>query len=281
MGVDCVIQHISDTATLNNGVKMPWLGLGVYKTPEGQEVRQAVTTALARGYRSIDTAALYGNERGVGEALKISELPREAVFVTTKVWNSEQGYESTLKAFAASQKRLGLDYVDLYLIHWPVKGKYKDTWRALEKLYFDGWVRAIGVSNFQIHHLEDLLTDAVVVPAINQVEYHPRLTQENLLLYCKEHKIQMEAWSPLMRGQVLTHPVVVEISRKYGKTPAQVILRWDLEKQVVTIPKSVHPNRIDENANIFDFALEPQEVAQISSLNNNHRVGPDPDDFDF
>ncbi|RIV24162.1 aldo/keto reductase [Alicyclobacillaceae bacterium I2511] len=275
------MQHIADTTTLNNGVKMPWLGLGVYKTTEGQEVRQAVSTALAQGYRSIDTAALYGNERGVGEALKASELSRDSVFVTTKVWNSEQGYESTLRAFEDSRQRLGLEFIDLYLIHWPVKGKFKDTWNALEKLYNEGRVRAIGVSNFQIHHLEELLSQAKVVPAVNQVEYHPRLTQEDLRLYCRKHNIQMEAWSPLMRGQVLTHPVVEEISRKYGKTSAQVVLRWELEQQVVTIPKSVHPNRIAENANLFDFALNPQEIAQISNLNENHRVGPNPDDFEF
>lgn len=276
-----MIRHISECATLHNGVKMPWLGLGVYKAREGGEVEGAVRAAIAAGYRSIDTAAFYQNEAGVGRAVRESGIPREEVFLTTKVWNSDQGYETTLRAFETSRKKLGVDYVDLYLIHWPVKGKYRETWRALEKLYEDGWVRAIGVSNFQIHHLEDLMKDCRIVPMVNQVEYHPRLTQEDLFHFCREHGIQPEAWSPLMRGRILDHPTVVELAGRYGKTPAQIILRWDLEHGVVTIPKSVREERIRENADIFDFALSPEDVAQLDALNRNERVGPDPDHFDF
>ncbi|MED4870420.1 aldo/keto reductase, partial [Geobacillus stearothermophilus] len=192
-----------------------------------------------------------------------------------------QGYETTLKAFDASLKKLGFDYVDLYLVHWPVKGKYKETYKALEKLYKDGYVRAIGVSNFQIHHLQDVLADCEIKPMVNQVEYHPRLTQKELLTFCRENGIQLEAWSPLMRGEILTEPTIVEIGKKYGKTPAQVVLRWDLQHSVVTIPKSVTPARIKENADIFDFSLTDEEMKQIDALNLNKRVGPDPDNFNF
>ncbi|GAB7388767.1 aldo/keto reductase [Bacillaceae bacterium] len=274
-------KTITDGTTLPNGVKMPWLGLGVYKAKEGEEVERAVRTALEAGYRSIDTAAFYENETGVGKAVRESGLPREEIFVTTKVWNDRQGYEPTLQAFEESRKKLGLDYIDLYLIHWPVKGKYKDTWRALEKLYKDGWVRAIGVSNFQIHHLQDLLQACEIAPMVNQVEFHPRLTQKELLAFCKENRIQLEAWSPLMRGEILTEPTVGEIAQKYGKTPAQIILRWDLQHGVVTIPKSVRAERIKENADIFDFALSPEDMEKIDALNQNKRIGPDPDNFDF
>ena len=225
--------------------------------------------------------AFYENEEGVGQAIRESGIPREQVFVTTKVWNTDQGYETTLKAFDASLKKLGFDYVDLYLVHWPVKGKYKETYKALEKLYKDGYVRAIGVSNFQIHHLQDVLADCEIKPMVNQVEYHPRLTQKELLTFCRENGIQLEAWSPLMRGEILTEPTIVEIGKKYGKTPAQVVLRWDLQHGVVTIPKSVTPARIKENADIFDFSLTDEEMKQIDALNLNKRVGPDPDNFNF
>jgi diketogulonate reductase-like aldo/keto reductase len=274
-------ERISDCATLHNGVKMPWLGLGVYKAAEGKEVEGAVRTALEVGYRSIDTASIYGNERGVGKAVRESGVPREEVFITTKVWNDRQGYESTLQAFEESRQRLGVEYVDLYLIHWPVKGKYKETWRALEKLYKDGWVRAIGVSNFQIHHLEDLMADCEIRPMVNQVELHPCLTQEPLRDFCRKHQIQVEAWGPLMRGQIFDNPVVVELSRKYGRTPAQILLRWDLQHGIVTIPKSVRPERIRENAGIFDFTLAEEDMAKLDALNENRRIGPDPDNFDF
>jgi len=273
------MQNIADCTTLHNGVKMPWLGLGVYKTAEGEEVKRAVLTALEAGYRSIDTAALYQNERGVGEAVKASGLPREEVFITTKVWNDDQGYESTLRAFEQSRRLLGVDVVDLYLIHWPVRGKYKETWRALEKLYKDGWVRAIGVSNFHIHHLEDLLADCEIVPMVNQVELHPCLTQEPLREFCRKRRIQVESWSPLMRGKLFDHPLLVELTKKYGKTPAQIIIRWHLQHEIVTIPKSARPERIRENAQVFDFALEEADMARLDALNANRRVGPDPDTF--
>ncbi|MED5075781.1 aldo/keto reductase [Geobacillus stearothermophilus] len=275
------MNGLQDCATLHNGVKMPWVGLGVYKVKEGEEVKSTVRTALEIGYRHIDTAAFYENEEGVGQAIRESGIPREQVFVTTKVWNTDQGYETTLKAFDASLKKLGFDYVDLYLVHWPVKGKYKETYKALEKLYKDGYVRAIGVSNFQIHHLQDVLADCEIKPMVNQVEYHPRLTQKELLTFCRENGIQLEAWSPLMRGEILSEPTIVEIGKKYGKTPAQVVLRWGLQHGVVTIPKSVTPARIKENADIFDFSLTDEEMKQIDALNLNKRVGPDPDNFNF
>ncbi|WJQ00801.1 aldo/keto reductase [Geobacillus stearothermophilus] len=275
------MNSLQDCAVLHNGVQMPWVGLGVYKVKEGEEVKSAVRTALEIGYRHIDTAAFYENEEGVGQAIRESGIPREQVFVTTKVWNTDQGYETTLKAFDKSLKKLGFDYVDLYLVHWPVKGKYKETYKALEKLYKDGYVRAIGVSNFQIHHLQDVLADCEIKPMVNQVEYHPRLTQKELLTFCRENGIQLEAWSPLMRGEILTEPTIVEIGKKYGKTPAQVVLRWDLQHGVVTIPKSVTPARIKENANLFDFSLTAEEMKQIDALNLNKRIGADPDNFNF
>ncbi|CAM5784801.1 MULTISPECIES: aldo/keto reductase [Brevibacillus] len=272
--------HLADTTVLNNGIKMPWLGLGVWKVKEGDEVQRAILSAIETGYRAIDTAAVYGNEAGVGDAIRDSGIARDQLFITTKVWNSDQGYETTLKAFDESMKKLRLDYLDLYLVHWPVQGKYLDTWKALEKLYRDGYVRAIGVSNFHVHHLEDLKQNSEIVPAVDQVEYHPLLTQKELLAYCKENGIQMEAWSPLMQGN-LDQPVLVEIGQKYGKSPAQVILRWDLQNGVVTIPKSVTPERIRQNADVFDFTLTAEEMEQISRLNQNKRFGPDPDNFDF
>ncbi|WP_027409994.1 aldo/keto reductase [Anoxybacteroides tepidamans] len=275
------MDSIKACTTLSNGVTMPWLGLGVYKVQNGEEVINAVRTALEIGYRHIDTAAFYENEEGVGQAVRESGIPREQLFITTKVWNSDQGYETTLKAFETSLKKLGLEYVDLYLVHWPVKGKYKETYKALEKIYKDGRARAIGVSNFHIHHLEDLLAECEIKPMVNQVEYHPRLTQKELHAFCKQHGIQLEAWSPLMRGALLEEPTLIDIGRKYGKTPAQVILRWDLQNEVVTIPKSITPERIKENADIFDFELTAEEMERIDSLNLNKRSGADPDNFNF
>lgn len=243
-----MVNSIQATTELNNGIKMPWLGLGVWKAEDGEEVKRAVKAAIEAGYRSIDTAAVYKNESGVGEAIKESGITRDELFVTTKVWNSDQGYESALKAYDESLERLGMDYVDLYLIHWPVKGKYNETWKALEKLYKDGRVRAIGVSNFQIHHLQDLMSNSEIVPAVNQVEYHPRLAQKELLSFCKANSIQLEAWSPLMQGkELINHSTLIEIGqKKYNKSAAQVILRWDLQNGVVTIPKSVTESRIRE-----------------------------------
>jgi diketogulonate reductase-like aldo/keto reductase len=201
--------------------------------------------------------------------------------VTTKVWNSDQGYERTLSAFEESLERLGMDYVDLYLIHWPVAEKHKDTWRAMEELYGEGRIRAIGVSNFLVHHLEDLLGSAEVVPAVNQVEWHPHLFQPDLLEYCRENRIQMEAWSPLMRGEAAHIPELQSIGERHGKTAVQVVLRWDLQHGVVTIPKSAKKDRIDSNADIFDFELSEEDMAIIDSLDKDARLGPDPDNFDF
>ncbi len=272
-------MSLTDAATLHNGVKMPYFGLGVYKAKEGSEVEFAVQTALQHGYRSIDTAQFYGNERGVGKALKESGVPREDVFITTKVWNDSQGYENTLRAFEESREKLGLDYIDLYLIHWPVSGKYKDTWKALEHLYREKKVRAIGVSNFHIHHLEDLFEDCEIKPMVNQIELHPKLTQKELRAFCQKHSIQVEAWSPLMKGNSFDHPTLAAIAEKYGKTVPQVILRWDIQQKIITIPKSVNAERIKENADIFDFELTEQEIEDIAQMNENHRYGPNPDDF--
>ncbi|MCY7779378.1 aldo/keto reductase [Bacillus haynesii] len=272
-----MVSSLNDTVTLHNGVKMPWFGLGVFKVEEGSQVVESVKAAIKNGYRSIDTAAIYQNEEGVGKGIKESGVPREELFITSKVWNSDQGYEKTLAAFDESLRKLGLDYLDLYLIHWPGKDKYKDTWRALEKLYKDGRVKAIGVSNFNVHHLESLLEDAEIKPMVNQVEFHPRLTQAELRAYCKKQGIQVEAWSPLMQGKLLDDQVLTDIAKKYNKSVAQVILRWDLQSEVVTIPKSIKEHRIIENADIFDFELSAEDVEKINALNKDERVGPDPD----
>ncbi|MCA1202134.1 aldo/keto reductase [Priestia flexa] len=276
-----VMNNLQSTTKLANGVEMPWFGLGVFKVEDGQQVIDSVKWAINAGYKSIDTAKIYENEEGVGQAIKEAGVPREDLFITTKVWNADQGYESTLEAFETSLNKLGLDYLDLYLIHWPVEGKYKDTWRALEKLYKDGKVKAIGVSNFQIHHLEDLMKDAEIKPMVNQVELHPLLTQVELRDFCKKNDIQIEAWSPLAQGELLDNAVLKEIADKHGKSTAQVILRWDLQSEIVTIPKSIKEHRIVENASIFDFELSQEDMAKINELNKNHRVGPDPDNFDF
>ncbi|MDQ0247130.1 diketogulonate reductase-like aldo/keto reductase [Bacillus fengqiuensis] len=273
--------NLQDCTTLHNGVKMPWFGLGVYKVEEGQEVVDSVKSAIKNGYRSIDTAAIYRNEEGVGQAIKESGVPREELFITTKVWNAAQRADAALEAFERSMNKLGLDYLDLYLIHWPVESKYKETWKVLEKLYKDGRVRAIGVSNFQIHHLEDLMKDAEIKPMVNQVEYHPRLAQKELREFCQKNGIQLEAWSPLMQGELLNDETLKEIAEKHNKSVAQVILRWDLQNEVVTIPKSIKEHRIIENADIFDFELTAEDMDKIDALNEDRRIGPDPDNFDF
>ncbi|MGW8424211.1 aldo/keto reductase [Peribacillus simplex] len=280
-----MVKNLQDTTTLHNGVKMPWFGLGVFKVEEGPELVNAVKVAIKHGYRSIDTAAIYENEEGVGqgirEGIKEAGISREDLFVTSKVWNADLGYESAIAAYEKSLKKLGLEYLDLYLIHWPVEGKYKEAWRALETLYKEGKVKAIGVSNFQIHHLKDLMEDAEVKPMVNQVECHPRLTQKEVQAFCKEQGIQLEAWSPLMQGELLDNEVLQAIAAKHGKSVAQVILRWDIQNGIVTIPKSTKEHRIVENSSIFDFELTEEEMNQIDGLNQNHRVGPDPDNFDF
>ncbi|MCM2580898.1 MULTISPECIES: glyoxal/methylglyoxal reductase [Bacillus] len=272
---------LKDTVKLHNGVEMPWFGLGVFKVENGSEATESVKAAIKNGYRSIDTAAIYKNEEGVGIGIKESGVAREELFITSKVWNEDQGYETTLAAFEKSLERLQLDYLDLYLIHWPGKDKFKDTWRALEKLYKDGKIRAIGVSNFQVHHLEELLKDTEIKPMVNQVEFHPRLTQKELRDYCKKHGIQLEAWSPLMQGQLLDNEVLTQIAEKHNKSVAQVILRWDLQHEVVTIPKSIKEHRIIENADIFDFELSQEDMDKIDALNKDERVGPNPDELLF
>ncbi|WP_046213777.1 aldo/keto reductase [Paenibacillus wulumuqiensis] len=272
---------IRSTKKLNNGVEMPWFGLGVWQVEEGEDATQSVTAAIKAGYISIDTAAAYKNEESVGKAIRDSGVPRDQLFITSKLWNGDQGYESALAAFDATMEKLGLDVLDLYLIHWPVKGKYKDSWRAMEKLYKEGRIRAIGVSNFQPHHLDDLLADAEVVPAVNQIEFHPLLTQNELLDYCAQKGIQVEAWSPLAQGKLFDNEVVTAIAEKYGKSPAQVLLRWVLDKGVVVLTRSVKEERIVDNANIFDFQLTADEVDQLNALNKNERTGPDPDNFNF
>ncbi|MEU4835017.1 aldo/keto reductase [Streptosporangium sp. NPDC023615] len=266
--------------TLNNGVSMPRLGFGVFQIPPAETVR-AVTTALETGYRSIDTAKVYGNEREVGEALAASDLPRDDVFVTTKLWNDDQGYDSALAAFETSMERLGLDRLDLYLIHWPAPARdlYLDSWKALAKLYADGRIRAVGVSNFQPAHLTRVIDETGLVPAVNQIELHPALQQAELRAFHARHGIVTEAWSPLARGDVLDDPVIVDIAGRYGRTPAQVVLRWHLELGNVVIPKSVTPSRIRENLDVSGFALTDEDMARIAELDAGTRTGPDPDDF--
>ncbi len=275
------MNSLQDKIQLHNGVKMPYLGLGVYKVENGHQTEETVQTALELGYRSIDTAAFYENEESVGKAVRSSGIKRNELFITTKVWNSDQGYDETLRAFEKSMNNLQLDYLDLYLIHWPVKGKYLETWQALEKLYKDGRVRAIGASNFKIHHLEDIIKNSELKPVVNQVELHPRLSQEELRLFCKQNEIAVEAWSPIARGRLLNDPILTSLGKKHGKSPAQIILRWHLQNEVIIIPKSVTPARLKENADLFDFELTSEEMKQINSLNRNERFGADPDNFDF
>lgn len=266
---------------LNNGVAMPQLGFGVWQVPD-DEAEKAVATALEAGYRSIDTAAIYENERGTGRALAASGLPREELFVTTKLWNSEQGYDSTLRAFDASLELLGLDHVDLYLIHWPVPAKdaYVDTYRALEKILADGRARAIGVSNFLPEHLERLTGETSVVPAVNQIELHPQLAQAQSRAVHAELGIATEAWSPLGQGRgLLDVPALVAVARKHDRTPAQVVLRWHLQLGNVVIPKSVTPSRIQENIDVFDFELDAEDLAAIAALDEGRRLGPNPGEF--
>ncbi|MEU5428641.1 aldo/keto reductase [Streptomyces olivoreticuli] len=269
--------------TLNNGVEMPQLGYGVWQVPDDQAF-DAVTTALETGYRSIDTAAVYGNEEGVGKALAATGVPRGEIFVTTKVWNSDHGYDATLRAFDASMDRLGLDYADLYLIHWPVPSRdtFVDTYKALEKLLADGRARAVGVCNFQPAHLERLLAETSVVPAVNQIELHPNLAQAELRALHARHGIATEAWSPLGQGKgLLSDPTIARLAGKHGRTPAQIVLRWHLQLGNVVIPKSVTPSRIRENLDVFGFELDADDLRAVAALDNGNRLGPDPDEFDL
>ncbi|MCL6266722.1 aldo/keto reductase [Flagellimonas myxillae] len=275
------ITDLQGTFELHNGIQMPYFGLGVYLSKEGTEVTNAVKEALNHGYRHVDTASIYNNETGVGLGIKESDVARKDVFVVSKVWNSDQGYESTLKAFDASLARLGMDYLDLYLIHWPKGDLSKETWRALERLYKEGRIRAIGVSNFLQHHLEDLLPTVEIVPMVNQMEFHPYLVQQDLIGFCQKNSIQYEAWSPMMQGNIFEIPTLKTLAEKYNKTVAQIVLRWDLQKGVITIPKSSKPERIVSNADVFDFELSANDIALMDSLDKGKRFGPDPDNFDF
>lgn len=268
-----------NTKKLLNGVEIPVIGLGTWKIPN-DEVSDVVVEALKIGYRHIDTASIYKNEEGVGEGIRRSGINRSDLFVTTKVWNEDQGFLTTLKAFDKSLERLGLDYVDLYLIHWP-KPLNAETWRALEQIYESGRARAIGVSNFHPHHFEALLKTAKIVPMVNQFELHPKLTQENSVLYYQRKGVVIESWSPLMRGQLSGSEILDSIAIKHNKTKAQIVLRWNMEKGYVTIPKTVNTERLIENFSIFDFSLDSEDMMRIDSMNLDFRTGPDPDFITF
>ncbi|WP_410506371.1 aldo/keto reductase [Mycolicibacterium mucogenicum] len=272
----------SPTLTLNDGTSIPVVGLGVWQTP-AEDTERAVSAALHAGYRHIDTAAAYGNEDGVGRAIAASGVPREDVFVVTKLWNSEQGYEKTLAAFDASMARLGLDYLDLYLIHWPTPAQnlFIDTFKAFAHLRDQGRIRSIGVSNFEPEHLKLLIDATGIVPAVNQIELHPRLPQAELRETHARYGIATEAWSPLGQGSLLEDPIVTTIAERHGKTPAQVLIRWHIQLGNIVIPKSVNPDRIASNFNVFDFELSEADVASIATLDNGTRLGPDPRTFNF
>ena len=271
---------IAKTITLANGVEIPRIGYGVFRMKEYDVAYNGVTEALKAGYRAIDTAAIYQNEEAVGVAIKDSGIPREEIFVTTKVWNSDQGFDNTLRAFETSLGKLGLEYVDLYLTHWP-KPTLAETYKAIERLYEEKLIRVPGVSNHHQHHLEDIFAVANVKPMVNQFECHPSLSQDSLRAFCAQHHIAVTAWAPLGTGIVFTHPVVKQLAEKYGKTVAQIVLRWHLEIGNIAIPKSVTPERIKENLDVFDFSLETDEVAAITALNTFHRTASDPDNFNF
>ena len=280
--------HLSDAFPLANGVAIPCLGYGTWRMQDGAETVAAIQTALSLGYRHIDTAAYYRNEASVGQALRASGLPREAVFLTSKVWNTDRGYAPTKAAFQATLDRLGTDYLDLYRIHWPAAADQIDdreaisraTWRAMTELYQAGKIRAIGVSNFRPHHLKALL-ETEVAPMVNQLEFHPGCQQRETLAFCRDHGILVEAWSPLGRGRVLDHPPLTAIAQNHGKTPAQICLRWCLEQGVLPLPKSVTPARMAENGDLFSFALTPEDMAQIAALPPFGGSGHDPDQLDF
>ena len=275
------ITDLSGSFKLRNGVSMPYLGLGTYKADNNEEVIDAVRYALNSGYRHIDTASIYKNEEGVGKGVGESDVDRSEVFIVSKVWNADQGYSETLRAFDLTLNTLELDYLDLYLIHWPVAGKYKDTWKAMERLYRENRVRAIGVSNFMQHHLADLSETSEVVPMVNQMEFHPFLVQQPLIDYCAAHNIQYESWSPFMQGKLFELDICDAMVENYGKTAAQLILRYNLQKGIVAIPKSINKERIRSNAEIFDFELSTDDMSYLDSLDKGKRTGPDPDNFNF
>lgn len=272
-------RSLADTVEVAPDVHMPRLGLGTYKSDEGPDVEGEVEFGLSVGYRLVDTAALYGNEASVGKVVRVSGIRREDVFITTKLWNSDQGYETTLKALDKSLAALGMDYVDLYLVHWPWPKRMRDTWRAMEELLASGRTRAIGVCNFLPHHVDELAEFATTMPAVNQSEFHPRLQQPDLQAACSSHGIALQAWAPVMRGRVNLIPELIDIASRHRKTPAQVSIRWILQKGVATIPKSIHPARIAENCDIYDFTLTAEEMATIDALDAGQRIGPDPETY--
>jgi len=276
-----MIRNIEDASLLNNGIKMPWLGYGVFKIPDDHHVEHAVQAALEIGYRGIDTATVYGNERGVGKAIRESGVPREHIFLSTKVWTDDMRKNRVPEAFEESLERLQTDYVDLYMIHWPVKGCYIETWQVMEAIYLSGCAKAIGVSNCLVHHLETVLHNSEIVPMVNQVEFHPLLVQPELLKFCQSQGIQMQAASPLMRGHILTEVTVQKMAEKYYKTPAQIVLRWDLQHEVAAIPKSVHVDRIVENIKIFDFEISEEDMKILDALDEGKRIGSHPDHFTY
>ncbi len=275
--------NLQSTKKLNNGVEIPRIGLGVFRAKDGNETSNAVKWALEAGYRHIDTAAIYGNEESVGKGMKESGVPRKDIFLTTKLWNDDMRAGKQREAFEKSLKRLGTDYVDLYLIHWPVKEKYVESWLVMEKLYKEGHICAIGVSNFMPHHLDTLMEEATMVPAVNQVECHPRLTHVALKAKCDKLGIAFESWSPLggQGGNLLTDAKLSEIGQKYGKTNAQVMLRWHLQSDFIVIPKSVHKDRIAANIDLYDFALTAEDMSAIGAMNTDHHFGAHPDTFNF
>lgn len=268
--------HLGSTVTLRGGVEMPMLGLGVWQAAEGEETRNAVAAALETGYRHVDTARAYRNEADVGAAIRASGVPRKDVFVTTKLWNSDHGYDRALRAIDKSLQSLGMEQVDLYLVHWPVEGLRKETWRGMEKILADGKARAIGVSNYTARHLDELLEKAKVPPSVNQVEFSPFLHQRDLLEHCRRHGIQLEAYGPLVRGQRMDDPVLARVARKHRRTPAQVLLRWGLQHGLVVIPKSVHAERIRENADLYGFELDREDLAALDRLDEGLRTCWDP-----
>jgi methylglyoxal/glyoxal reductase len=269
-------MNIKSTLTLNNGTEIPILGLGTYLIKPGNQTYNSVRYAIDIGYRHIDTASLYANETDVGKAVLESSVPRENIFITSKVWITDQGYENTLQAYYKSLKRLKLDYVDLYLIHWPEPNLRLKTWEALIKLYEDKLVRAIGVSNYTIRHMEEVLHSAPFKPLVNQIEFSPYLYQRDILVYCNRRKIHVEAYSPLTRGKKLNDPKLNELASKYSKTPAQILIRWALQVGTIALPKSVHPDRIKENADVFDFSITDDDMDYMETFNQNFRVAWDP-----
>lgn len=271
-------MNISSTKKLTNGISIPRLGLGVYKVPEDQ-VYDTVSSALDIGYRHIDTASFYGNEEGVGRAIRDSRIPREEIFVTSKVWNDDQGYDNTLKAFDLSMEKLGFDYLDLYLIHWPVPEVFPETWRALEEINKSERVRAIGVSNFLDHHLEELSKTAIELPVVDQIELHPKLLQKSTVDYCRANNIAIESWSPLGRAKYLDDPVLAKMAAKHEKSVAQLIIRWHLENDFVVIPKSTNVSRQKENADVFDFEISSEDMAFMNKMDEDLRIGSHPDNI--